>query len=84
MKRYETPRRTRPLKSTTRISPSSFRQWRSPGIGANGLPRRKIRLQKMQTDMKNWTSYAITAVIAVLAVWAYNSFVAPKTGLPTA
>ena len=37
-----------------------------------------------QIKMKNWTSYAITAVIAVLAVWAYNSFVAPKTGLPTA
>lgn len=34
--------------------------------------------------MKIWSAYLVTALIAVVAVWAYNSYVAPKTGLPTA
>ena len=27
-----------------------------------------------------WKSYAVTAVIAILAVMAYNTFLAPRTG----
>lgn len=34
--------------------------------------------------MKNWTNYLVTAGIAILAVYVYNTFLAPKVGLPTA
>jgi hypothetical protein len=34
--------------------------------------------------MKNWTNYLITAAIAIAAVYVYNTFLAPKVGLPTA
>jgi len=34
--------------------------------------------------MKNWSNYLVTALIAVAAVYLYNTFVAPKAGLPTA
>jgi len=32
----------------------------------------------------NWTNYLVTALIAIGAVYLYNTFVAPKAGLPTA
>ena len=34
--------------------------------------------------MKNWSNYLVTALIAVAAVYLYNTFVAPKAGLPVA
>lgn len=31
-----------------------------------------------------FSKYLVTALVAIAAVWAWNSFVAPKTGLPKA
>jgi hypothetical protein len=40
--------------------------------------------RKQQNMSSTVTKYLVTAGIAILAVWAWNNFVAPKTGLPSA
>ncbi len=34
--------------------------------------------------MKSWQNYVITGIVAIAAVYLYNTFLAPKVGLPTA
>lgn len=34
--------------------------------------------------MKNWSNYLVTALVAIAAVYVYNTFLAPRVGLPTA
>lgn len=59
--------------------------------GAQGAPqqigaRPVTKRQQLRKNMFGFTlkQIAVIVVIAVTAVWGYNSFVAPKVGLPQA
>ena len=57
---------------------------RHAGLVRLGYLFARAKLNRSKTNMKNWSNYLITALIAVGAVYLYNTFVAPKAGLPTA
>jgi hypothetical protein len=55
---------------------------RAPGVCADGLSA--IENHKILNMKNKLIGYLTMAVVAIVAVYSYNTFIAPKANLPTA
>lgn len=58
------------------------RRVRAPGVCADGLlANENLKILNMKNKL---IGYLTMAVVAIVAVYSYNTFIAPKANLPTA